>query len=273
MVNTSTGSNMMSSTTAKTAVKRVAKKETVAESVVAAAPVVTAVPVAAPVAAPVATTVPVVAEKTSKRVAKKSTVAETVATPVEVSAPSAAPVNDVVPDASAVATVEAVGPTTSVQQDIDALTADVQAVRDSASTVLKSLQRLSKRVARDLKAAGRRRRARRSEDSGSAEREKRPTIFKTPVPLKNELCSFLGKANGTQMAPADVTKAFSAYVETHGLKNAEKGQGHTIHPNAAMRKLFGLAEGETVSYRNVQKHLYKLYDLPKRAAATASTTA
>lgn len=275
MVNTSTGSNMMSSTTAKTAVKRVAKKETVAESVVAAAPVVTATPVATPVAAPVATTVPVAAapEKTSKRVAKKSTVAETVATPVEVSAPSAAPVNDVVPDASAVATVEAVGPTTSVQQDIDALTADVQAVRDSASTVLKALQRLSKRVARDLKAAGRRRRARRSEDAGSAEREKRPTIFKTPVPLKNELCSFLGKANGTQMAPADVTKAFSAYVETHGLKNAEKGQGHTIHPNAAMRKLFGLAEGETVSYRNVQKHLYKLYDLPKRAAATASTTA
>lgn len=256
----------MSSAPSKTAVKRVAKKETVAESatVVAPTPVVTAPAVA----------VPTVSEKTVKRVAKKSSVAETVgeALTVPVVAPVvAAPVNDVVPDASAVTAVEAAGPSTSVQQDIDALMADVQAVRDSASSVLKGLQRLSKRVARDLKAAGRRRRARRSEEVDGVEREKRPTIFKTPVTLKNELCAFLGKSNGTQMAPADVTKAFSAYVETHNLKNAEKGQGHTIHPNAAMRKLFMLAEGETVSYRNVQKHLYKLYDLPKRATTTVTT--
>jgi len=259
MVNTSTGTSTMSANPSK-AVKRVAKKETT-EVVVTAAPVAVAA-VAAPVAA-------AAAAPATKRVSKKAATETAVATSqVEtvVAAAAAAPVVantvEAVPDASAVAAGAAV-PTTSVQQDIEALMTDVQAVRDSAVNTLKALQRLSKRVARDLKAAGRRRRARRSEDATDAE-NKRPTIFKTPVTLKNELCAFLGKANGTQMAPADVTKAFSAYVDANGLKNAEKGQGHTIHPNAAMRKLFGLAEGETVSYRNVQKHLYKLYELKSR---------
>jgi chromatin remodeling complex protein RSC6 len=67
------------------------------------------------------------------------------------------------------------------------------------------------------------------------------------------------------MTPADVTKAFSTYIESHKLKDAVKG--HTIHPDAAMRKVLGVQEGETLTYRNIQTYLYKLYDLPKKATA------
>lgn len=226
-----------------TAAKKVAKKDVVAEAPVAAAP--------AP--APV---------KEAK--AKKAAVA-----PAPVAAPVVAPVA-AAPEASAVEA--AAGPTTTLQQDIDSLIAQTVALRDSASSMLKALQRLNKRSAREMREAGRRRRRqRKTEGTEGSETAKRPTIFKTPVTLKNELCSFLGKPAGTQMAPADVTKAFSAYVNAHGLKNAEKGQGHTIHPDAAMRKLFGLREGETVSYRNVQKSLYDLYILPKKASATTAS--
>jgi hypothetical protein len=31
-----------------------------------------------------------------------------------------------------------------------------------------------------------------------------------------------------------------------------------------MRKVLGIKEGEQVSYRNVQTHLYKLYVLPEK---------
>ena len=248
MANTSTGtSTTMSSAPVKTS-KKVAKKDVAPEAPVAAAPAVVA---------------PAKEPKAKKAVATPAPVA---ATPAATPAPVAA-----APEASAVE-VAAAGPTTTVQQDIESLIAQTLAVRDSASNTLKALQKLSKRVAREVKEAGRRRRRqRKTEGTEGSETAKRPTIFKTPVTLKNELCSFLGKTTGTQMAPADVTKAFSAYVEAHGLKNAEKGQGHTIHPDAAMRKLFGLREGETVSYRNVQAHLYKLYVLPeKKSAAVAS---
>ena len=76
------------------------------------------------------------------------------------------------------------------------------------------------------------------------------------------------------MTPADVTRAFSAYVDAHKLKDAEKG--HTIHPDAAMRKVLGVKEGEALTYRNIQTYLYKLYVLPEKktsASATASTSA
>ena len=249
MANTSTGNNTTMNSVPTKTVKKVAKKDTIE--------------VAAPVAVPVAA-VPVKDVKAKKEKA----VAVAAAAPVPVST---------APDASAVESSTPAVPSTTVQQDIDTLIAQTQAVRDSAVNSLKALQRLSKRVAREVKEAGRRRRRQRKTEGsdGTTEVSKRPTIFKTLVTLKSELCSFLGKTSGTQMTPADVTKAFSAYVEAHNLKNAEKGQGHTIHPDAAMRKLFSLKEDDTVSYRNVQAHLYKLYILPEKkssiAAAAAST--
>ena len=177
-------------------------------------------------------------------------------------APAAAPaaVVEAAPVATAVAETAAAEVKT-IEQEIAGLIATHQKVRDESIAAIKTLQRFQKRVAKDLKEAGRRRRRVKKEDDGTV-KEKRPTIFTTPVTIKDELCVFLNKPKGTQMTPADVTRAFSAYVESHKLKDAEKG--HTIHPDAAMRKVLGVKDGENLSYRNVQSYLYKLYVLPEK---------
>jgi len=236
MNNISTGNNTMNKTTAP---KRVTKKTD--------APATTT-----PVPAAVATPATVDASKTKRA----KPVAATPAAPVE-EVPAAAPVAE----ATAPAEVR------TVEQEITDLIASHQRMRDESTAAIKTLQRLQKRVAREMKEAGRRRRRSRREEGGEA-REKRPTIFTTPVTLRDELCAFLGKSKGTQMTPADVTRAFSAYVEQHKLKDAEKG--HTIHPDAAMRKVLGVKDSETLTYRNIQRYLYKLYVLPERkTVATA----
>jgi chromatin remodeling complex protein RSC6 len=241
MSNTSTGTNMMSkSTTATTASKRVSKKTD--------AP---ATPAPAPVVAQVAATP---AASTDKAV-KKSKPA-VVSTPVVEATPVAAPVVESAP-------VEV----RSVEQEINDLISVHQKLRDQAVSAIKTLQRLQKRVAKEVKEASRRRRRSKKEDDGSV-KEKRPTIFTTPVTLKDELCAFLGKPKGSQMTPADVTRAFSAYVESHKLKDAEKG--HTIHPDSAMRKVLSVKEGENLTYRNIQSYLYKLYVLPEKKKSTSS---
>ena len=179
-----------------------------------------------------------------------------------VAAPAAAPV------AAAVAEAAVPVESKSVEQEIAALVTLHQTLRDQAVSAIKTLQRLQKRVAKEVKEAGRRRRRSKKETEDGVVKEKRPTIFTTPVTLKDELCGFLGKAKGSQMTPADVTRAFSAYVDSHKLKDAEKG--HTIHPDAAMRKVLGVKEEETLTYRNIQSFLYKLYLLPeKKKVATA----
>ena len=203
------------------------------------------------VAAPVAAAAPAAPAAPAAKKAKPS-----------VAAPAAAPV------AAAVAEAAAPVESKSVEQEIAALVTLHQNLRDQAVSAIKTLQRLQKRVAKEVKEAGRRRRRSKKESEDGVVKEKRPTIFTTPVTLKDELCSFLGKAKGSQMTPADVTRAFSAYVDSHKLKDAEKG--HTIHPDAAMRKVLGVKDDETLTYRNIQSFLYKLYLLPeKKKVATA----
>ena len=258
MSNTSTGTSTMSKTSSNNSVpKRVSKKSDESSSasapaapVAAAAPVVAAAPAVA-AATPAPATAP--AEKKSKSKAAVTAAPSTVAP---------------APVATAVATASADGvETKSVEQEIDALVKLHQGLRDQAVAAIKTLQRLQKRVAKEVKDAGRRRRRSKKEDDGTV-KEKRPTIFTTPVTLKDELCSFLGKAKGSQMTPADVTRAFSAYVDLHKLKDVDKG--HTIHPDAAMRKVLGVKEGELVTYRNIQSYLYKLYVLPEKKNKTVS---
>ena len=243
MSNTSTGINTMSkptSTTPAQSVKKVSKK-----SDAAATPVAASAPVAA---ASTAAVTAAVAKKSKPTVAATATAVAPVATAV----------------VEAVAAVE----TKTVEQEIAGLVALHQNLRDQAVGAIKTLQRLQKRVAKEVKEAGRRRRRSKKESEDGVVKEKRPTIFTTPVTLKDDLCTFLGKTKGSQMTPADVTRAFSAYVDSHKLKDAEKG--HTIHPDAAMRKVLGVKEEELLTYRNIQSYLYKLYVLPeKKKAATA----
>jgi len=187
----------------------------------------------------------------AEKVSKKAAPAQAVAAPV-----AAAPVASSVP-----AAVEAVE-SKSVDQEISELITVFQKTRDESVKAIKSLQRLQKSVSKAVKEASKRRRRVKAADENGVPKEKRPTIFTTPVTLKDELCSFLGKSKGSQMTPADVTRAFSAYVDSHKLKDAEKG--HTIHPDVAMRKVLGVKDGESVTYRNIQSYLYKLYVLPEK---------
>jgi len=237
MSNTSSATNTMSKSTSAPA-KKVSKKSDAPVAEVAAVAVSAAVPVV---------------EKAKKAAAKPAAAAV-----------AAAPVASTVAPAADAPVAE----TKTVEQEVSSLIAVFQQQRDQAVAAIKTLQRLQKRVAKDVKEAGRRRRRGKKESEDGAPKEKRPTIFTTPVTLKDQLCAFLGKAKGSQMTPADVTRAFSAYVDSKKLKDAEKG--HTIHPDEPMRKVLGVKDGETLTYRNIQSYLYKLYVLPeKKKAATA----
>ena len=237
MSNTSSATNTMSKSASAPA-KKVSKKSD--------APVAEVAAVAA-VAAPVV-------EKAKKAAKPAAAVAAVAAAPV---ASTVAPAADA-----------PVAETKTVEQEIGSLIAVFQSQRDQAVAAIKTLQRLQKRVAKDVKEAGRRRRRGKKESEDGAPKEKRPTIFTTPVTLKDGLCAFLGKAKGSQMTPADVTRAFSAYVDSKKLKDAEKG--HTIHPDEPMRKVLGVKDGETLTYRNIQSYLYKLYVLPEKKKAASA---
>ena len=251
MSNITTGSSTMSKPTSAPS-KRVQKKSD--EVPAAAAPAVVTAPAPAPA---------VVASASADKKVKKAAAPA----PASASASASAPASTSAPVASAVE-AETKTEVKSVEEEIKELVELHQKLREQATNAVKTLQRLQKRVAKEVKEAGRRRRRVSKEAADGSTKEKRPTIFTTPVTLRDPLCKFLGLANGSQMTPADVTRAFSAYVESHKLKDAEKG--HTIHPDLAMRQVLGVKEGEQVTYRNIQSYLYKLYVLPEKKSKSSA---
>ena len=236
-MNSSPATSIMSSAApAATKAKKVVSKK-VEEVAAPAAPVVAAAPAAAKKAAPAA---------------KKA------------AAPAAAPVAVPVVAAPVVAApVEAAeAATASVQDDVKAMLTQANTVRETVGALVAELKRLEKRVARLQKEADKRRRRSKKPVEGEEVKPRKPSIFELPTPLSNDLCSFLGRSNGSLESRSNVTKAITTYVKAHELK-----EKHTIKPDAKLKALLGVKDGEVLTYFNLQRYLNPHYLKVEKASA------
>jgi chromatin remodeling complex protein RSC6 len=221
----------MSSAAKSVVPKKVEKKD---------AKVVTAPVVAAP-ASEVAASVP-------KKVMKKA----------DVAVPSAAATPAVT--AQPVAADATVAEEKSWQEELKLVQDQLTAIRDAAATALAASKRLERRANRDVKDAKKGKRKQRAPLAEGEERK--PSIFQIPVPVSDELSVFLGGGKGNQMSRSQVTKAISAYVKENKLNDK-----HKVNPNAALRKLLGVKEGDELTIFNMQTYLQPHYiKVPKVVA-------
>ena len=231
-MNTSTATSIMSSAATK---KTVSKKT---------APVATPVVAAPVVAAPAEAAKPAKAKKAAAPapVAAAPVVAEVTAAPVEAA------------DAAV----------TSVQDDVKSMLTQANTLRETAAALVAELKRVDKRVARLQKEADKRRRRVKKPVEGEAVVPRKPSIFELPTPLSNELCSFLGRASGSKESRSNITKAITTYVKEKNLK-----EKHTIKPDAKLKALLGVAEGDVLTYFNLQRYLNRHYLKADKPATTA----
>jgi upstream activation factor subunit UAF30 len=100
----------------------------------------------------------------------------------------------------------------------------------------------------------RKRRRRVKLDENGVEVKRAPSIFERPTQVTAELLTFLGRPAASLMSRSEVTKAVNEYVKAHDLKNK-----HDIKPDAPLRKLLAIAEGEPLTYFNLQRYLNRHY--------------
>jgi len=202
-------------------------------------------------AAPVAAATPVVAAAEPK--AKKS--AKAAAPPVVV---SATPVEQAAPAAPVV-------PATTLDADLKSLALRLNSARELLAGLVSDVKKLDKRVHKEIKEARKRRRRSKTEEGaeGADAKPRTPSIFERPVQVTDELCSFLGKPKGTLMSRSEVTKGVNGYVKEKNLKNK-----HDITPDASLKKLLQIADGDSLTYFNLQRYLNRHY--VKAAAPVAS---
>lgn len=94
---------------------------------------------------------------------------------------------------------------------------------------------------------------------------KKPSGFATPSKVTNELCDFMDKEKGSEIARTVVTKSLIDYIKKNNLENNENNQ--IIHPDEKLQNLLGIAENEKLTYFTLQKHMNKHFI--KKAKQTA----
>ena len=80
-----------------------------------------------------------------------------------------------------------------------------------------------------------------------------PSGFAKPTSISKELCDFLQKPIGTEMARTEVTKYLTQYIKEHKLQFEEDKR--KIKPDTKLKKLLNLKKDDEVTYFNLQKFM------------------
>lgn len=132
----------------------------------------------------------------------------------------------------------------------------------SARTVNTTLKKLHKQWSRSLKDARKQSRKRKSST------KRAPSGFAKPSVISAELCTFLGKPAGTEMARTEVTRLLTEYIKEHALQ--DPANKRKIVPDARLTSLLQVENNAELTYFNLQKYMKRHF--PKTTTATSTTT-
>jgi chromatin remodeling complex protein RSC6 len=141
--------------------------------------------------------------------------------------------------------------------------AKLQLVATSISSLKNEFRVLEKRCNREFKIA-----QKESAKNKRRQGNRKPTGFIKPALISNELASFLGKPEGTEMARTDVTKEINSYIIAHDLQDPKCRR--TILADGPLRTLLKLGDGDELTYFNLQTYMRSHFPKPALPAVTAA---
>jgi len=142
----------------------------------------------------------------------------------------------------------------SIAKTIASVFTELTAAKAANATAFATLKALEKQVARLSKRADRRRKRSPKLNADGTPAPVREVVFKKPVVVTDDLCSFLGQPKGTLISRSEVTKGVIAYAKTHGLMDKQ-----AIKADAPLRKLLAIKETDSLTILNLQKYLNHHY--------------
>ena len=89
--------------------------------------------------------------------------------------------------------------------------------------------------------------------------KKAPSGFAKPTKVTKELCAFMDKPEGTEIARTEVTKVLVNYIKTNNLQEQTAVSKNKIVPDDKLRSLLGLKVEEIneLTFFNIQKYMNK----------------
>ena len=112
-----------------------------------------------------------------------------------------------------------------------------------------SMKQLEKNVKKQMK--GLKKEVVKNKNKGN----RKPSGFAKPSKVTKELCEFMNKSEGTEIARTEVTKALVSYIKENKLENESNSK--IIKPDNKLKNLLELEDGEELTYFNIQKYMNK----------------
>ena len=91
-----------------------------------------------------------------------------------------------------------------------------------------------------------------------------PSGVAAPSKISNDLCCFMGKEEGAEVARTEVTKFVIAYVKNNKLAESNK-----INPDSKLAELLDVRKDDIVTYFNIQKYMNKHFIKASKKKDTA----
>lgn len=129
------------------------------------------------------------------------------------------------------------------------LVTQLNQMKTQITGIQQNIKQLEKSVKKQMK--GLKKEVTKTKNKGN----RQPSGFAKPSKVTKELCEFMNKAEGSEIARTEVTRALVAYIKENKLENTTNSK--IISPDDKLKVLLGLDDTQELTYFNIQKYMNK----------------
>ena len=143
---------------------------------------------------------------------------------------------------------------TIICQSFSTINDSITLFKMQLNSLQQHIRTLEKQVRKEIKSA-----TKVLKTKDKPKKPKAPSGFAKPTKVTKELCEFMEKPEGTEIARTEVTKTLSLYIKANNLQEKGENSKNRINPDAKLKNLLGLSNDETenLTYFTIQKHMNK----------------
>jgi chromatin remodeling complex protein RSC6 len=134
-------------------------------------------------------------------------------------------------------------------EQFDQLVSQLTNMKSQITGIQQNIKQLEKSVKKNMK--GLKKEVVKTKNKGN----RQPSGFAKPSKVTKELCEFMNKAEGSEIARTEVTRALVSYIKENKLENTTNSK--IISPDDKLKVLLGLDDSQELTYFNIQKYMNK----------------
>ena len=139
----------------------------------------------------------------------------------------------------------------TILEQFNTITDSLTLFKMQISTLQQHVKNVEKTVKKELK--------QKDKKKDKPKNKRAPSGFAKPTKVTKELCEFMDKPEGSEIARTEVTKALVNYIKSNNLQEQTPEAKNRINPDDKLINLLGLKVEDIneLTFFNIQKHMNK----------------